>query len=110
MSSKIDIAKSANNKRLTIKIFTNATPIENFNFSKMDIIDDIILRGHTLFIESYREYEKLKKEYLKKNNIKILDFMEYLNNNLSEETKDRLTLSINSRYERYLREFYPELF
>ena len=76
----------------------------------MDIIDNIILSGHTLFIESYREYDKLKKEYLKKNNIKILDFMEYLNNNLSEETKDRLTLSINSRYERYLREFYPELF
>ena len=76
----------------------------------MDIIDNIILSGHTLFIESYREYDKLKNEYLKKNNIKILDFMEYLNNNLSEETKDRLTLSINSRYKRYLREFYPELF
>ena len=91
----------------------------------MDIIDNIILSGHTLFIESYREYENLKNEYLKtqhqrcwgavpmerkKNTIKILDFMEYLNNNLSEETKDRLTLSINSRYERYLREFYPELF
>ena len=76
----------------------------------MDTIDNIILRGHTLFIESYKEYEKLKNEYMKKNNIKILDFMDYLNNNLSEDTKERLTLSINSRYERYLRELYPELF
>ena len=76
----------------------------------MDIIDNIICCGHTLFIESYKEYEKLKNEYMKKNNIKILDFIEYLNNNLSEETKERLTLSINSRYERYLRELYPDLF
>ena len=85
----------------------------------MDIIDNIILRGHTLELESYKEYEKLKNEYMKKikcaysmnkNNIKILDFMDYLNNNLSEDTKERLTLSINSRYERYLRELYPEFF
>ena len=70
----------------------------------MNIISNIICCGHTMDIESYNEYNRLKNEYLKKNNIKLIDFMKFLNDNLTEDTKERLTLSIGSRREKYLKE------